>query len=185
MFSGISKFILTKIWGWKIIGKYPHDYDKFVLIAMPHTSWWDLPLGFLLRSMWKSDVKFIGKDALFKPPHGWLFYWLGGYPVDRSKSHNYVDKVVDIFNSKKRFSIVIAPEGARSKVDKLKSGFYYIAKGANVPIFMIKFDFGKMEVVMSEPFYPSWDKEKDFEFIYKYYEGALGKIPENTFLYKQ
>jgi 1-acyl-sn-glycerol-3-phosphate acyltransferase len=184
MRSKISRWIL-KLWGWKLFGKYPHHLDKFVLIAMPHTSWWDIPLGFLLRSAHKGDVKYLAKDSLFKPPHGWFFYIMGGYPVDRSKRNNFVDAVVDIFNSKEKFSITIAPEGTRKPVKRLKTGFYYIAKGANIPIVMVKFDFGKMEVGFSEPFYPSWDKEKDFEFIYDFYKGARGKVPEYGFLYDQ
>jgi 1-acyl-sn-glycerol-3-phosphate acyltransferase len=182
MFSKISRFIL-RIWGWKLTGKYPHHVKKFVLIAMPHTSAWDIPLGFLLRSAWKGDVKYLAKDSLFKSPFGFFFYWMGGYPVDRSKRNNFVDAVVDIFNSKERFSIKIAPEGTRKKVDKLKTGFYYIAKGANVPIVMVKFDFGKMEVGFSEPFFPSWNQEEDFKFIYDYYRGSIGKNPEYGFLY--
>lgn len=184
MISKICRFIL-KLWGWKIIGKYPHELDKYIIVVMPHTSAWDLPLGFLLKGAWKSPTKYLGKDDLFKPPFGWLFYALGGYPVNRSKSNNFVDAVVDLFNSKEKFAVTISPEGTRKKVDRLKTGFYYIAKGANVPLVLMKFDFGKMEVEIAETFYPTWDKEKDFEMIYDFFKGAKGKIPEYGFLYDQ
>ena len=144
-----------------------------------------LAFGFLLKGAWKSPTKYLGKDDLFKPPFGWLFYALGGYPVDRSKRNNFVDAVVDLFNSKEKFAVTIAPEGTRKKVEKLKTGFYYIAKGANIPLVLMKFDFGKMEVEVAETFYPTWDKEKDFEAIYDFFRGAQGKIPEYGFLYDQ
>lgn len=180
MFSKLSAFIL-RLWGWTVRGTYPHHLKKYIIIVMPHTSAWDLPLGFLLRSMWKSDVKFLGKAELFRPPFGFLFYWLGGYPVERSQRHNYVDTVANIFKSKDRFSITIAPEGTRKKVDRLKTGFYYIAKAANVPIVMCKFDFGRKTVEIAEPFYPSWNRDADFQVIYHFFKGATGKIPEYTF----
>ncbi len=185
MISKISAFIL-KLLGWKIVGEYPHHLKKFIIIPMPHTSNWDFPLGILVRTVWDPtrEVKFLGKDSLFKPPYGFLFYWLGGYPVDRSKSNNFVQAVVDLFNSKEKFAIVVAPEGTRKRVEKLKTGFYYIAKGANAPIIMCKFDYGNKEINFSEPFYTTDDKEADFEFIGNHFRGVKGKIPENGYLYE-
>lgn len=107
--------------------------DKFVIAVIPHTSSWDFPLGLLVRSVMDIDVKYLGKDSLFKGPFGGLFRWLGGYPVDRSKNNNFVDTVIDIFKREEKFSTAIAPEGTRKKVDQLKTGFYYIAKGRVFP----------------------------------------------------
>jgi 1-acyl-sn-glycerol-3-phosphate acyltransferase len=73
----------------------------------------------------------------------------------------------------------MSPEGTRKRIDTWKSGFYYIAKGANIPIIMTTLDFGNKEVKISEPFYTTDDKEKDFELIYQYFKGVKGKIPEN------
>jgi len=182
MFSKVSNFIL-KIFGWRIKGGYPHAEKKFILLVMPHTSNWDFPLGILVRSASKSGIKFLGKDSLFRFPYGFIFRWLGGYPVERSKSHNYVQTVVDIFNSKERFSVTIAPEGTRSKVKKLRTGFYYIALGAKIPIVFCKFDYANREVVFGNPIFPSGNKEADFEVIYKHFRGVKGKNPELGYLY--
>ncbi len=179
----ISKFIL-KLWGWKIKGNPPYGVKKFVMAAFPHTSNWDFPLGILVRKAIDIDIKYIGKSSLFKWPYGWLFRWLGGYPVDRSRRTNFVDAVTDIFNSKESFKIVLAPEGTRRKVDKLKSGFYYIAVQAKVPIVLVKFDWGEKVVDFSEPFFPSGDKEKDFEFIRQAIKDVKGKTPEWGWPYK-
>ena len=176
MLKTFSSLILKTL-GWKVIGRYPEELNKFIIIPIPHTSNWDFPLGILVRTMWDPNrkVKFLGKSSLFKAPYGWFFYWLGGYPVDRSKNNNLVDAVIDLFNSKEKFAIVVAPEGTRKKVDKLKTGFYYIARGANIPLILCKFDFEHREVSFSEPFYTTDDKIADFEFIDNYYRGVKGK----------
>lgn len=181
MLSAISKWIL-RCFGWKIEGHYPHELKKFVIIVIPHTSNWDFPLGVLVRSALKAKVNYVGKDVLFRPPFGWLFRWLGGYPVNRSKSSHFVDNVVDIFNKEEQFALTIAPEGTRRKVEKLKSGFYYIALGARVPIVMIKFDWGNRIVGICEPFYPTGNFEADMEIVKNFYRGVKGKNPQDSFL---
>ena len=102
----------------------------------------------------------------------------GGAPVDRSKNNNLVDAIVDIFESREEFRLGLSPEGTRKKVEKWRTGFYYVAKTANVPIVMITLDFGRKENKISEPFYPTDDKEADFKFMRSFYEGVEGKIPE-------
>ncbi|MCP3929909.1 MAG: acyltransferase [Bacteroidetes bacterium] len=182
MFGNLSKFIL-KMLGWKFTGEYPHHYKKFVLIVIPHTSSWDFPTGLLVRSSWKSDIKFVGKKTLFRFPFGGIFRWLGGYPVDRKRSQNFVDAVVDVFNEKEEFAICIAPEGTRKKVEKLKTGFYYIAKGAGIPIIPVKFDFEHKIIGIGEPIFPSDSKEADIEKIERFFRGVKGKVPENSYGY--
>ncbi len=185
MLKQLSSWLLHLL-GWRIEGFNPKQLDKYIIIAIPHTSNWDFPLGLLVRNAWElNEVKFLAKDSLFKPPFGWLFRWLGGYPVDRSKRNKYVDTVADIFDQHERFAITIAPEGTRSKVDRLRTGFYYIARKAQVPIIMIKFDFGKKKVTFSPPFYPTNDKAADFAHIRAFYKGVQGKNPELGIWYEQ
>lgn len=180
----LSKWILKWL-GWKIEGSYPSvkEVPKAMVIVVPHTSNWDFPLGLLVRSAIGADIKFVGKSSLFKPPFGWLFRALGGYPVDRSKKSNYVQTMVNLFNQQKTFHVVMAPEGTRSKVDRLKTGFYYIALGAGIPIIMCRFDYGNRMVAFREPFYPSGNLEQDFDHIYAYFKNIKGKHPEKGFLY--
>ncbi len=182
MASLISRWLL-KLWGFKVIGDAGNQLPKKVYAVIPHTSNWDFPLGILVRSACKMKVNFIAKDSLFKPPFGFIFRWLGGYPVDRSKSTNFVDTMVHLFNREKEFAIVLAPEGTRKLVTRLRTGFYHIARQANVPIVCVRFDFGKKEVVFREPLLPV-DKEEDFAKMFQFYEGAIGRIPENGFVIK-
>ncbi len=184
MMSKISKWLL-KLWGWRMeIETWPLP-DKYIIIVVPHTSWWDFPVGVLVRSALKANIQFVGKKTLFRPPFGAIFRWLGGYPVDRSKRTRFVDSVVDVFDEKERFAICIAPEGTRRWVDELKTGFYYIAKGAQIPIILCKFNWKDKIVNIRKPFYTTDDKDADFALIYEYFEGVIGKRPEMSFRYRE
>jgi len=170
---------ILRLLGWKVVGQIPPDLKKYVVVAAPHTSGWDFPLGILSRASIGVDIKYIGKKSLFRPPFGWLMRKLGGYPVDRSKAQNYVQSVVDIFNGKDAFAIALSPEGTRGKVEKFKTGFYYIAKGAGIPILLVSFDYSK-RIVKYDPdlFYPTDDAEADLAQIWDYYKAIRGKNPE-------
>jgi 1-acyl-sn-glycerol-3-phosphate acyltransferase len=178
----LSIFLL-KLFGWKVNFNLDPIPDKFIIAVIPHTSNWDFPLGLFTRSIMGVDSKFIAKQSLFKWPLGGIFKWLGGYPVDRSQHNNFVDTVIDVFNREEKFSTAISPEGTRKRVHKLKTGFYYIAKGAGVPILLCRFDYGNKRVDFSEPFYTTDDKEADFQYIESYFKGVVGKIPENGYMY--
>lgn len=164
--------------GWKLVGEFPANLKKYVVIGAPHTSWQDFVIGILVRNMKGENINFIGKASLFKGPFGFIFRSLGGTPVDRTKSNNLVDAIIQIFESKEEFRLALSPEGTRKKVKKWKTGFYYIAKGANVPILLFTFDFGKKQVELSKPFYPTENQEKDFEYFHNFYKNVQGKNPE-------
>jgi 1-acyl-sn-glycerol-3-phosphate acyltransferase len=173
----IAQFILNFILGWKIINGFP-KLDKFILIAAPHTSWQDFPIGILANFATSLNANFIGKDSLFKPPFGFVFRWLGGAPVDRSKNNRLVQGIIDIYNSKDRFILGMSPEGTRKKVKNWKTGFYYIAKGANVPIVMVALDYKNKKLVISDPYYLTDDMEYDFNYFHNYFKGIEGKNPQ-------
>ena len=165
--------------GWTIIGTVPTHLKKYVIAVAPHTSWWDFVIGILARSAMKIErTRFLGKSQLFVPPYGWFFKMLGGTPVDRSSPHDVVDQVVNIFNAHDEFILGLAPEGTRKKVDKLRTGFYYIAKKAGVPILPVGFDFEKKQIIIGEPRLTSDDFDRDIEALLSFYRPIKGKIPE-------
>lgn len=180
MFRALSAFILFRILGWKVSGQFPESINKYIVIVAPHTSNWDFVIGVFGRAVLPEvrKAKFLGKKELFKPPFGWIFRALGGYPVDRSKNTNMVDTIVDIFNENEEFVLALAPEGTRKKVKKFKTGFYFIAQKSEIPIVMVGFDYGKKEIIIREPFYPSTDFETDMEAIMSFFSGIKGKISE-------
>ena len=174
----LSNFIFKRILGWKLVGDFPKYLKKYVVIAAPHTSWKDFPIAILARNSSGEKVNFIGKNTLFKGPFGFIFRSLGVTPVDRSKSSNMVDAIVQIFDNKKEFRLGISPEGTRKKVSKWKTGFYYIAKGAKVPIVMATLDFENKQIKFSEPYETTDNKEKDFKHFHNFFKGVKGKHSE-------
>lgn len=163
--------------GWRLEGSFP-NVDKCVVIVIPHTHWKDFTLGLVVRKMVNRKINYIGKDSLFKWPYGWFFRWTGGTPVDRSRSSNKVEAVVQLFEEKKIFRLALAPEGTRKAVKQLRTGFYHMAQMAQVPIVMVAFDFGQKRVKIGSPYYTSGDWETDLGDIRAFYADVRGKIPE-------
>ena len=161
MIRVISKFILNKIIGWRVIGYLPKN-EKYIIAVVPHSSYFDLIIAVLIRTYSGLKIKFIGKKELFNPITSYLFKFLGGIPVDRTKNSNIVDEVVELFELGKIKILAIAPEGTRKRVEKWKTGFYYIALKAKLPILMVSFDYIRKEVKINNKFYPSGDIDKDF-----------------------
>lgn len=178
MTQAFSKFIFQTILGWKVVGNFHPEIKKYVLIGAPHTSWKDFHIALLSRSVEQANIKLIAKKSLFKFPFGFFLRALGVSPVDRSKSNNLVEAIIDLFNSKQEFRLAISPEGTRQRVQKWKTGFYYIAKGANVPIVMYGFDFGNKQAVISEPYYLTNDIQADFKHFLNFYKDIKGAKPE-------
>ncbi len=177
MIRGFFKFLFSII-GWKVEGELP-EKQRFILIVAPHTSNWDFFVGVAARSILRLKSNYLGKKSLFDfPVFGRIFTWLGGHPVDRSKSTNIVDQVVELFEAHDEFVLTITPEGTRSYQPNWKTGFYRIAHKANVPILIVAFDYGNKAVVLKELFRPTGDMDKDIEYIKSYYRTIKGKRPE-------
>ena len=171
--------LLLRLQGWSIKGSFPYQLKKCIIIVGPHTSNWDFILGLAVRSKLKLNYfRFLGKKELFTGPFGFVFRKLGGVPVDRSGKNNMVDQVTRYFNENEYFSLVLSPEGTRKKVDRLHSGFYHIAKNANVPIVMTAFDFENKQVILAEPFFTGSLESADFEKIIRFFASVKGKVPE-------
>lgn len=175
----ICRFIYKKLLGWKIIGQFP-KLNQYVVIVAPHTSWHDFYMGILIRGTLSVRVNFVAKKELFTFPFGWIFRALGGAPIDRSEGQNTVANTVALFRQNPTFKLAIAPEGTRKKVSRWKTGFYHIAKMAEVPIVMVAFDYGKKEHRISEPFYPTEHESSDIELMHRFFEKAVGKVPKNS-----
>lgn len=171
--------LYLRLRGWTHIGSFPHQLNKAVVIVGPHTSAWDFVTGLAFRSKLRlHHLKYLGKDSLFKGPFGFFFRGLGGFPVDRSNKHNMVEQVANLFATHDRFILTLSPEGTRKKVDRLRTGFYHIAKKAGVPIVMVGMDFSKKELSIAEPFFASDDEAADFQRIHQFYAPIQGKVPE-------
>ena len=125
-------------------------------------------------------VFWMGKHTLFPFAVGWLMRWLGGIPIDRSSSHNVVSETVRQYEKHDELVVLIPPEGTRSKVVHWKSGFYHIAKNAEVPILLGYVDASKKEAGFADFFTPSGDFDKDMAEIRAFYASKTGLIAKNS-----
>ena len=162
MIKILSKFILNKIIGWKVIGTLPKN-EKYIIAVVPHSSYFDLIVAILIRTYLGLKIKFIGKKELFNPITAFFFKFLGGIPVDRNKNTNLVDLVVHLFQTNKIQILAIAPEGTRKQVSKWKTGFYYIALNGGLPIIMVSFNYNRKEVKINDKFNPTGNIVGDFK----------------------
>lgn len=168
--------LLLGLTGWKIEGG-PPDAPKYVLIAAPHTSNWDFPVTLGVCFALRLNVYWMGKNTLFPPLIGSVMRWLGGIPVDRSRKGNLVQSTIDAFNAHERLTIIIPPEGTRSKVAHWKTGFYYIAQGAGIPIALGYLDFKRKVAGTNRLFIPTGNLEADMAEIQGFYANITGKNP--------
>lgn len=168
--------LILRLTGWRIVGGVPAA-PKYVLIAAPHTSNWDFPVALMVCFALRLRVYWMGKASLFPPLLGAVMRWLGGIPVDRARSGNLVQATIDAYNSNQRLIVIVPPEGTRSKVTQWKTGFYYIAQGAGVPIALGYLDFRRKEAGLSRMFEPTGDIAADMVEIQSFYAGFTGKNP--------
>jgi len=169
--------LILRLLGWRVAGETPSE-SKYVLIAAPHTSNWDFPFTLMVCFALRLRVYWMGKSSLFPPLLGGVMRWLGGIPVDRQKSGNLVQGTIDAFNRSDRLTVIVPPEGTRDKVSHWKTGFYYIALGANVPILLGFMDFKDKVGGVSHFFHPTGDIERDMLEIKQFYRGYTGKNPQ-------
>lgn len=177
----LYKFILFRILGWRFEGTFDVSIRKCIFIVIPHTSNLDFFLGLLVRGVMDIEINFVAKKELFAFPLGYYFRSVGGAPLDRSGGKNNVDATAELFAKHKTFRLALSPEGTRKKVTQLRTGFYYIALKANVPIIPVAFDYGKKEIKIGTPFTVSGNFEEDMKTILPFYKGVQGKIPERGF----
>ncbi|BDG21777.1 lysophospholipid acyltransferase family protein [Thermus thermophilus] len=172
----LARFLL-RLFGWEL-KVAPPPSRKYVLIGAPHTSNWDFVVGLL--ALWGARIRarWLGKKELFKPPLGLLMRLLGGIPVDRSRRSNLVDQVAEILAREEEIAILITPEGTRGKAPYWRTGFYYMALKAGVPIALGYADFRRKEVGIGAYLWPTGDLRRDFEAIRAFYQDKTGLRPE-------
>ena len=181
---------LLRLIGWRVEGSLP-DVPKVIAIGAFHTSNWDFPIMMLAAIKLRLSVNWIGKDGLFRWPFGRLMRALGGIPIRRDSSHNAVEQVIESINAHDTIFLVIAPEGTRRYVDHWKTGFYWMAHGAGVPIMLTYINYQRKVIGVGELFYPTGDIEADFARLREFYsthaagrygkqEGAIVIRPRST-----
>jgi 1-acyl-sn-glycerol-3-phosphate acyltransferase len=169
--------LALKVTGWRIEGEFP-NVSKFVLIVAPHTSNWEFPLGVMAMYAIGLRGAFLAKHTLFRWPIGAVMRWLGGIPVDRSSAHNVVFQTTALFRNRPHLILVVTPDGTRKKLPKWRTGFWYVARGAGVPIMPIAFDYSARLFRFLPLFYPTDDRDADFEALRANFHPGMAKFPD-------
>jgi len=170
---------LLHLAGWQLEGVRP-PYDRYVLIAAPHTSNWDFPYMLAFAAAFDIKVTWMAKHSLFFPPLGWLMRALGGMPIVRHEKRNVVDAMVELFSSVAQLVLVVPTEGTRDRTEYWKSGFYHIARQAGIPIIPSFLDFGARRGGFGPALVPGADIRGDMQYFRDFYAGMAGKFPANS-----
>lgn len=170
--------LIFRLFGWKISNNYPKGVKKCVVVMGPHTSNWDFIIGRLAFIQYGVKGKYLIKKELFFPPLGWFLKSLGGIPVDRKGKNNLTKQAVEHFDKNEEMYMVFTPEGTRSYNPKWKKGFHYIAKNANVPIYVGFIDYEKKVGGFHGEFIPSENIDEDIKSLKKILSQYKGKFPE-------
>jgi len=177
MLGGIARRIL-RLFGWSWDGPFPTE-PKGVMVVSPHTSNWDLIVAILFR--WSLDapqVNYLAKHSVFWWPLSSVLRFTGGIPVFRHEHRNVVMQVADMFAERERLWLAIAPAGTRRKTEYWKSGFYHMAKAANVPILPVQMDFGRKVLVFGEPYHVVGEVTQDMDHLRAFFGSARGHRDE-------
>ena len=169
--------LLLHLFRWKITGRV-HNAPKFVMVWAPHTSAWDFIIAHASRMAVGFQSSWLIAATHTRWPLGILMRRLGGIPVHRSASHNVVSQIVNTFENNDRLLLALSPEGTRKRVDRWKTGFWYIAVQAGVPIQLVSFDYDKRITECGPVIVPSDDIEADMKLIQNYFKGVTAKNPE-------
>jgi len=182
--TGRFLYWVGRLWmwlaGWDTEGEPPPEVEKAVLIAAPHTTNWDLFHMLAAAWVYRIDVSYLAKHTLFRPPLGWILRYLGGIPIDRSAPHGVVQQVADRITAAERILVAVPPEGTRSRRDYWKSGFYWIALTAQVPLMCGFLDYARKRAGIGLCFVPTGDISADMDRLRDFYRPIQGKYPEQT-----
>ena len=176
--------LFFKLSGWKVTHYLPKDIVKCVIIGAPHTSNWDFIYAMGALKIMGINVRFTIKKEWLKFPFKTLMIKAGAIPIDRTKNADgsrkgTVDAMVDLFNERKELLLVITPEGTRSKNDKWKTGFYYVALKAKVPISLGFMNYGTKTCGIDLLIYPTGDYNADMKLMMDFYKTKTPKTPAN------
>ena len=170
---------LLKISGWTLDRTNP-PVTNCVVIAAPHTSNWDFILMLLFAGAFGLKVSWMGKSNLFIKPFGYFLRLIGGISINRRKKNQIVDHMISLFRQRENFLLVVPVEGTRARVNFWKSGFYHIAKGANVPILPTFLDYGNKRGGFGVPIITTNNLLSDMQKIRDFYAPFKGKFPLNS-----
>lgn len=176
LFSWAGK-ILYWVMGWTY-DPLPAYFDrKSVVIGFPHTSNMDTVRALTYIKLAKVNARLLVKKSWFFFPMSLVLRSLGGMPVERDKATGFVGGVVNEFKAREELVVALVPEGTRKHVGTIRTGFWYIAKGADVPIICWYLDNRAKRTRWLGKIHPGENMAEDLEKIRQIYRQAGFDIP--------
>ncbi len=180
MINRFCRLVFFKWLGWRQIGELPTE-KKYLFVALPHTSNWDFIYGWLAVRSMGLDVTIFVKDVFFFWPITYFCRFFGLAPVNRRERSNFVDAIAAEFDQHEELAALIAPEGTRAFKPMLKSGYYYIAKKANIPIVVAGPDYDKKTFTLMPARKALATFEEDAAQVIEFCKSMTAIKPSKTF----
>jgi len=171
--------LLLRLCGWRTVLVAP-PVPKGIILVYPHTSNWDFIIGMLFKLATGLEVRWLGKDTLFRWPVSGLLRNLGGIPVNRRDPSGFVDSILAEFARSDWMWLAIAPEGTRGYTDHWKSGFYRIAVAGRLCVGLGYLDYATKTVGVETYLRLTGNPTEDLARIRAGYAGKRGRMPQNA-----
>jgi 1-acyl-sn-glycerol-3-phosphate acyltransferase len=168
---------VLRLRGWRVEGQLP-DAPRFVAIAAPHTSSWDVPLMLAASLQVGIRLHWLGLSSYFRWPIAGLLRWLGGVPIERGPAASRVQSTARLMAAYDRIGVALSPEGSRGLVPHWRTGFYHLATAADVPLVLTSLDYGRKRATIGPTFTPTGDIAADVATIGVFYDGVEGRFPD-------
>nr|WP_098469771.1 1-acyl-sn-glycerol-3-phosphate acyltransferase [Serinibacter salmoneus] len=156
----------------------PQPETTRILLGAPHTSNWDFIYMLAITWRLRIRVKWLGKQQLFAGWRGPIMRALGGIPVDRANPASVVSEILQA-QREAPFSLVVTPDGTRKGATHWKSGFYRIARAADLPVGLGYIDRPTRTTGIGPTITLTGDVAADMERIRAFYADKAGYTPEN------
>jgi 1-acyl-sn-glycerol-3-phosphate acyltransferase len=171
--STVAGWILRR-WGWTITGERP-AVPRYIVIASPHSSYWDMPVMVLFAVHFGIRLRWVGKSEAFRGPLDPVMRWMGGIPIDRRGGNGVVAATAALFSAQDELALAIAPDGVRRYCDYWRSGFYYVARTADVPVVLTYLDWGSRRAGIGPTLRLTGDVTADMGTIRTFYAGMTAR----------
>ncbi|WP_333831507.1 1-acyl-sn-glycerol-3-phosphate acyltransferase [Acinetobacter schindleri] len=183
MFKNLAEKAL-KLMGWETDNHWPENLSQCVMIAAPHTSNWDALYARLALKALGVNVRITIKDSYMQFPLGPFVRAMGGIGIDRRPKQageprlSMVQVMTDLFKQHPELVMLVTPEGTRARQEQWKTGFYYVAVNAGVPIALAYMDYEQKKAGVGKIIHPTGNFEEDMAEIMDFYAGIQAKFPE-------
>lgn len=170
--------LIFKLSGWKVEGNLPPRPHRFLLVIAPHTSNWDVVYAVGAAAITGLKIRFLANKKVFIHVQGPLLHAFGGIPINKEQNEGVVPKAVQLFKENTEFVLALNPEGGLVKCKDFRTGFYYIAQQAQIPLLVSYFDYKRKVVGIGELYHLTGDMERDFNYLWDFYKDKVAKYPE-------